>query len=91
MTIKSQNQHDSISHEEMARTTVDRKEDGIFLVTGTMKSDGRGIVLGRYPTSSEAHAANDSMWNFIDCFRHDPLPHTYQFPPSSDTGRPKAS
>ena len=72
--IKSQDLNISIPRRRIVRTTVEKKEETVWIVTATLEAD-RPIVLGRYPTKEEAIMADTEMWLSEKDF--------YEFPLSS--------
>ena len=57
--VRSQDLHYSVPINRIARTTVEKKEDGRWLVTATCD---RPLVLGRYTSEEEAITADTLMW-----------------------------
>ena len=57
--IRSQNLHYTIPRSRIERTTVEKKEEGVWIVTATCD---RPLVLGRYRSEKEAIVADVSMW-----------------------------
>lgn len=62
MIVRSQNLHDSIPLSRILRTKIEKKEEGVWLVTATVEGENRAIVLGRYPSEKEALLAETYMW-----------------------------
>ena len=57
--IRSQNLHYTIPITEIRRTTIEKKEEGCWLITATCD---RPVTLARYPTETDAITADTLMW-----------------------------
>ena len=57
--VRSQDLHYAVPIDRIERTTVEKKEDGRWIVTATCD---RPLVLGRYTNENEAITADTFMW-----------------------------
>lgn len=62
MVVISQNGHEHICFSNISRSKVERKEEGIWIVTVTVTPDCKAIVMARYPNEKEAILADVNMW-----------------------------
>ena len=68
--VKSQNLHYSVPICRIERTTVEKKAEGVWIVTATCD---RPLVLGRYPSEADAIDADTKMWLSEDLIYTFPL------------------
>ena len=59
--VKTQDLSITIPIHRIIRTTVEKKEDGHWIITATLESD-RPVTLARYSNEQDALAADTRMW-----------------------------
>lgn len=59
--IKSQDLHYTIPICRIIRTSVEKKEEGRWIITATLEND-RPVTLARFSNEQEAIAADTLMW-----------------------------